>query len=278
MALKYYKATSPGKRHRQDLDGKTITKGKPEKSLLRKGIFKRQGKNSSGKITVRHRGGGVKRKLRVIDFKRDKKEILATVIAIEYDPMRSANLALLQYTDGEKRYILAPDGLKTGDTVMSGEGAEVKVGNAMPLSKIPIGSPIHNIEIRPGKGAQLIRGAGTSALIQSKEGEFVTVQMPSKELRLVLATCLATIGQVGNVEWKTVKFGKAGRLRLMGWRPTVRGTAMHPNAHPHGGGEGRSGVGLKYPKTPWGKHAHGTKTRNKKKYSKNLIVRDRRSK
>jgi large subunit ribosomal protein L2 len=278
MALKYYKPTSPGKRHRQDIGGGVLTKKKPEKSLMYKGTYKRQGKNNSGKITVRHRGGGVKRKLRVIDFKRDKMDIAATVLAIEYDPMRSANLALLQYADGEKRYILAPEGLKMGDSVMSGEKAEVKAGNALPLSIIPVGSPIHNIELRPGKGGQLIRGAGTSALIQSKEGEWVTIQLPSKELRLILGKCLATIGQVGNVEWKTVKFGKAGRLRLMGWRPSVRGTAMHPNAHPHGGGEGRSGVGMKYPKTPWGKHAHGTKTRNKNKYSRNLIVRDRRAK
>lgn len=278
MALKYYAPTSPGKRHRQDLSGKVLTKKKPEKALLYKGTYKRQGKNNSGIITVRHRGGGVKRKLRVIDFKRDKMGIAATVLAIEYDPMRSANLALLQYPDGEKRYILAPEGLKKGDSVISGADVETKVGNALPLGKIPVGQAIHNIEIRPGKGGQLIRGAGSSALIQSKEGDHVTVQMPSKELRLILATCMATIGQVGNVEWKTVKFGKAGRLRLMGWRPTVRGTAMHPNAHPHGGGEGRSGVGMKYPKTPWGKHAHGTKTRNKNKYSRNLIVRDRRVK
>ena len=278
MALKYYKPTSPGKRHRQDLDGSAVTKKTPEKSLLAKGLYKRQGKNSSGKITVRHRGGGVKRKLRVIDFKRDKVGMSAKVVGVEYDPMRTANLALLQYPDGEKRYILAPEGLNEGDLVMSGPDAEIKVGNAMPIGKIPIGSPIHNIEIRPGKGAQLIRSAGTSALIQSKEGEFVTIQLPSKELRLILATCMATIGTVGNTEWKTVRFGKAGRLRLMGWRPSVRGTAMHPNAHPHGGGEGRSGVGMKYPKTPWGKHAHGTKTRNKKKYSNKMIVRDRRAK
>lgn len=278
MALKFYKPTSPGKRHRQDVGGGVLTKKRPEKSLLYKGTYKRQGKNNSGIITVRHRGGGVKRKLRLIDFKRDKIDISAVVLAIEYDPMRSANLALLQYADGEKRYILAPEGLKINDQVMSGEMAEVSVGNALPVSKIPIGQAIHNIELRPGKGGQLIRGAGTSAIIQSKEGEWVTIQLPSKELRLILGTCLATIGQVGNVEWKTVKFGKAGRLRLMGWRPTVRGTAMHPNAHPHGGGEGRSGVGLKYPKTPWGKHAHGTKTRKRNKYSKNLIVRDRRAK
>lgn len=278
MALKYYKPTTAGRRHRQDLDGKVLTKSEPEKSLLKKGIYKRQGKNNTGKITVRHRGGGVKRKLRIIDFKRDKKNIEGKVAAIEYDPMRTANLALIQYPDGEKRYILAPEGLNVGDMVMSGDEAVVRVGNSLPMSKIPVGQPIHNIEIRPGKGGQLIRGAGTNALIQSKEGDFVTLLMPSKELRLILATCMATIGQVGNVEWKTVKLGVAGRKRLMGWRPTVRGTAMHPDAHPHGGGEGRSGVGLKYPKTPWGKHAHGTKTRSPKKYSGKMIVRDRRMK
>lgn len=278
MALKYYKPTTPGRRHRQDLDGKAVTKKTPEKSLLAKGIYKRQGKNNSGKITVRHRGGGVKRKMRIIDFKRDKETVVAKVIGIEYDPMRSANLALLQYSDGEKRYILAPEGLNPGDTVVSGPEAEVKVGNAMPLSKIPVGQPIHNIELRPGKGGQLIRSAGGTASIQSREGDFVTLLMPSKELRLVHGTCMATIGQLGNIEWKTVKMGKAGRNALMGWRPAVRGTAMHPNAHPHGGGEGRSGVGMKYPKTPWGKHAHGTKTRNKKKYSNKMIVRDRRMK
>lgn len=278
MALKYYKPTSPGKRHRQDLSNTVLTKKEPEKSLLYKGVFKRQGKNNTGKITVRHRGGGMKRKLRVIDFRRDKMDVVATVIAIEYDPMRSANLALVKYTDGEKRYILAPEGLKVGDTVVRSNDAEIKAGNTLPLAKIPVGTPIHNLELRPGKGGQLIRSAGSYALIQSKEGDFVTVQMPSKEVRLILATCVATVGQLGNAEWKTVKFGKAGRLRRMGWRPTVRGTAMHPNAHPHGGGEGRSGVGLKYPKTPWGKHALGTKTRSKKKYSKNMIVRDRRMK
>ncbi len=278
MALKYYTPTTPGRRHRQDLDGKSITKSTQEKSLLAKGIYKRKGKNNSGKITVRHRGGGVKRKMRVIDFKRNKIGISAKVASIEYDPMRTTNIALLNYSDGEKRYILAPEGLIVGAIVMSGPEAEVRVGNALPLSKIPVGQPVHNVEIRPGKGAQMIRSAGTSALIQSKEGDMVTLLMPSKELRLVLGTCIATIGQLGNIEWKTVKMGKAGRNALLGWRPAVRGTAMHPNAHPHGGGEGRSGVGMKYPKTPWGKHAHGTKTRNKKKYSNKMIVRDRRVK
>ena len=275
MALKYYTPTTPGRRHRQDLDGKSITKKTPEKSLLAKGVFKRQGKNNTGKITVRHRGGGVKRRMRVIDFKRNKIGISATVASIEYDPMRTANIAMLNYTDGEKCYILAPEGLEVGTTLMSGPDAEVKVGNALPLNKIPVGQPVHNVEIRPGKGAQMIRSAGSSALIQSREGDTVTLLMPSKELRLVLGICMATIGQLGNVEWKTTKWGKAGRKRLLGWRPAVRGTAMHPDAHPHGGGEGRSGVGLKYPKTPWGKPAMGKKTRSKANRSNRLIIKHR---
>lgn len=277
MALKAARPTSPGRRHRTDIVS-LVTKSTPEKSLVYKGTYKRQGKNNDGIITVRHRGGGVKRKLRIIDFKRDKQNIEARVLAIEYDPMRSSRIALLQYKDGEKRYILAPEGLIVGMKVMSGESAEVSVGNTLPLVKIPVGTPIHNIELRPGKGGQLIRSAGSSALIQSKEGEFVTIQMPSREVRLVKADCVATIGQVGNVEWKTTTWGKAGRRRFLGWRPAVRGVAMHPNAHPHGGGEGRSGIGLKYPKTPWGKPALGKKTRSRKKYSKFMIVKDRRMK
>ncbi len=278
MAIIVRKPTSAGRRHRKDVDMSGLSKKGPEKSLLRKGVYKRQGRNNSGIITVRHRGGGNKRKLRVIDFKRDKFGVAGTVITIEYDPMRSARIALVNYADGEKRYVLAPDGLAVGSTIMSGPEADISLGNAMPLSRIPVGTPIHNIELTAGKGAQLIRSAGSSAMIQSKEGDFVTVQLPSKELRLIRATCLATIGQVGNVEWKTVSLGKAGRKRHMGIRPTVRGTAQHPGSHPHGGGEGRSGVGLKYPKTPWGKHALGKKTRDKKKYSKKMIVRDRRVK
>ncbi|MBI5151752.1 MAG: 50S ribosomal protein L2 [Candidatus Pacebacteria bacterium] len=278
MALKVSRPVTPGRRHRADLDNKAVlTTGKPQKSLLMKGVYKRQGRNNTGSITVRHRGGGVKRKLRMIDWKREKREVPAVVNTIEYDPMRTANIALLTYKDGEKRYILAPDGLKVGDVITTGESAELRPGNALPLSKIPVGVAIHNIELQPGKGAQLIRAAGAAALIQSKEGKFVTIQLPSKEVRLVNANGYATIGQVGNAEWKTVSLGKAGRSRLMGWRPTVRGTAMHPNNHPHGGGEGRSGVGLKAPKSPWGKRL-GKKTRSRRKYSNAYIVKDRRIK
>lgn len=276
MALRVSKPVTPGRRHRTDMDFKAVlTVSKPQKSLLAKGIYKRQGKNNQGRITVRHRGGGVKRKLRLIDWKRDKREVTAVVSSIEYDPMRSANIALLTYADGEKNYILAPEGLKVGDTLLASENAELKAGNALPLSKIPVGIPIHNIEIQPGKGAQLIRSAGSAALIQSKEGKFATVQLPSREVRLIAVEAYATIGQVGNVEWKTMSLGKAGRKRLMGWRPEVRGTAMHPNNHPHGGGEGRSGVGLKAPKSPWGKRL-GKKTRSRRKYSNKFIVKDRR--
>lgn len=278
MALITRKPTSPGRRNRRDIDMSGLSKTKAEKSLLYKGIYKRQGRNNDGIITVRHRGGGNKRKLRKIDFRRDKIGVSAKVLTIEYDPMRTARIALVSYQDGEKRYILAPDGLTTGVVVMSGPEAEIAVGNTLPLSRIPVGTPIHNIELTPGKGAQLIRAAGAAATIQSKEGAFVTVLLPSKEVRLIRAECVATIGQVGNAEWKTVSLGKAGRNRHRGWRPTVRGTAQHPASHPHGGGEGRSGVGLKYPKTPWGKHALGTKTRRQKKYSKKLIIRDRRVK
>lgn len=267
---------TPATRHRSDLDlSDVVTKSRPEKSLLMKGVYKRQGRNNTGKVTVRHRGGGEKRHMRIIDWKRDKKGIPATVIAIEYDPMRTANIALIQYKDGEKRYILAPDGLKVGIVISSGEEAEVSVGNALPLSKIPVGLPIHNIELRAGKGAQMIRSAGTAATIQSKEGKFVTILMPSKKLRLVHAECLATVGQVGNIEWKMISLGKAGRRRHMGWRPEVRGTAQHPDSHPHGGGEGRSGVGLKAPKTKWGKRFMGVKTRSKKKYSNKYMVSDK---
>lgn len=279
MAVRVAKPTTPGRRNRVDLDLKAvITSGKPERSLLAKGVFKRQGRNNQGKVTVRHRGGGVKRKLRVIDWKRDKRGIPAVVTSIEYDPMRTANIALLSYKDGEKRYILAPDSLEVGTTVVAGPEAELKAGNALPLSAIPVGMPIHNIELKPGKGAQMVRSAGASAIVQAKEGKFVTIQLPSREVRLVPAEALATIGQVGNQDWKIVSLGKAGRRRLMGWRPAVRGTAMHPNNHPHGGGEGRSGVGMKAPKTPWGKKALGVKTRSRRRYSNRFIVKDRRVK
>lgn len=276
--LKKSKPTSAGRRNRVDVVDRSLSKGKAEKSLLAKGVFKRQGRNNSGKITVRHRGGGVKRKLRLIDWKRKKLHVPAIVKSIEYDPMRSARIALLAYADGEKAYILAPNDLEVGHTVMSGADAEIKVGNALPLAKIPVGMPIHNIELRPGKGAQLVRTAGTSALVQSKEGNQVIVQLPSKEFRLINAECLATIGQIGNQDHKNRNLGKAGRKRLLGWRPTVRGTAQHPASHPHGGGEGRSGVGMKHPKTPWGKHARGLKTRTKKKYSNKFIIQGRKAK
>jgi len=272
------KATTSGRRHQVTVDRSKLHKGQPEKSLLSGGHKKRQGRGFKGKITVRHRGGGVKKRMRLIDWKRDKHGVPGRVDRIEYDPMRSANIALVFYVDGDKRYMIAPDELKVNDTVMSGETAEIKPGNAMPLGKIPVGMQIHNVELRPGRGAQIARGAGTSAMVQSKDGDEVIVQLPSKEQRLIKAECFATIGQVGNQDWKNRKIGKAGRRRLMGIRPTVRGTAQHPGSHPHGGGEGRSGVGMKYPKTPWGKHAHGKKTRKKTKSSNKYIVRDRRSK
>jgi large subunit ribosomal protein L2 len=273
-----HKPTNNSNRHYVRVVRTHLHDGGPEKTLLAPGHFKRQGKGYKGHVTVRHRGGGVKKRMRLLDWKREKHGIPAIVKRIEYDPSRSANIALLFYKDGEKRYIIAPINLEVGQEIMSGENAEAKVGNALPLKNIPIGLPIHNIETRSGKGGQLVRGAGTAALVQSKEGEFVTIALPSKEVRLIKAECYATIGQVGNQDWKNRKLGKAGRKRMMGIRPTVRGTAQHPNSHPHGGGEGRSGVGMKYPKTPWGKHAMGTKTRNKKKTTNKYIVKDRRSK
>lgn len=272
------KPTSSGRRHQVTVSRKNLHKGRPEKSLLLSGHKKRQGRGAGGRVTVRHRGGGVKKLQRMIAWKRTKHDIPAKVVRVEYDPLRSANIALLSYADGEKAYILAVEGMNIGDTINSGHKAEIRPGNAVPISEVPIGMPVHNIELTPGKGAQLVRGAGTGALIQSKEASHVTVQLPSKELRLINSACFVTIGQVGNIDWKNRKIGKAGRKRLMGIRPTVRGTAQHPDSHPHGGGEGRSGVGMKYPKTPWGKHALGKKTRNSKKWSKNQIIRDRRVK
>jgi large subunit ribosomal protein L2 len=271
-------ATTPGRRHQLFADRGDLHKGDPEKGLTLSGHTKRQGRGFKGHITVRHRGAGVKKKVRVLDWRRSKQGIPGIVQRMEYDPMRSAHIALVFYKDGEKRYMIAPDGLTVGQEVMSGAAAEIKVGNSVPLSKIPVGTPIHNLELTPGKGAQIVRGAGTAAFIQSKEGQFVTVLLPSKEIRLIKAECFATIGQVGNQDHKNQKIGKAGRKRLMGIRPTVRGTAQHPDSHPHGGGEGRSGIGLKYPKTPWGKHALGTKTRNRRKLSSKYIVQDRRVK
>ncbi|HCC84339.1 MAG TPA: 50S ribosomal protein L2 [Candidatus Pacebacteria bacterium] len=270
--------TTTGRRHLVTTDRSELKKSGPEKSLLLPGYVKRQGRGFKGHITMRHRGGGMKKKIRIIDWKRNKTDVVGVVKSIEYDPLRSANLALVFYTDGDKSYILAPEGLKVGGTVVSSVKAEPLPGNAMELKNIPIGVPIHNLEIRKGKGAQLVRGAGNAALIQAKDEKFVTILLPSKEQRLINADCFATIGQVGNQDWKNRKLGKAGRSRWMGIRPTVRGSAMHPNNHPHGGGEGRSGVGLKYQKTPWGKiAAPGKKTRDVHK-SKKLIVKDRRVK
>lgn len=276
--LRKQKPTTNGRRHQVTTDRSDLHKGEPEKSLLASGHKKRQGRGFMGRITVRHRGGGVKKKMRIVDWKRSKRDVSAVVSRLEYDPMRSANLALLVYADGEKAYILAPQGLQPGDTVIAGESVEAKPGNALPLKNVPIGLFIHNIELRAGKGAQLVKSAGTGAMIQAKEGKYVTIQLPSKELRLINADCIATIGQVGNSDWKNTKIGKAGRKRLMGIRPTVRGTAQHPDSHPHGGGEGRSGVGMKYPKTPWGKHALGKKTRKKNHRTNKWIVRDKRVK
>lgn len=275
--LRKSKPTTPGKRHRLVVDKKELHKGSPEKSLLVSGHKKRQGRGHKGHITMRHRGGGVKKRMRVIDWKRNKLDVPGVVKQIEYDPMRSANIALVFYKDGEKRYIIAPDGLKVGQEIISGESVEPVVGNAMSLKNIPLGMQIHNIELRQGKGAQLVRGAGVAAIVQSKEGQYVTVQLPSKEHRLINEECFATIGQVGNHDWKNRKLGKAGVKRLMGIRPTVRGTAQHPGSHPHGGGEGRSSVGLRYSKTPWGKIASpGKKTRSRRKTTK-WIVKDRRT-
>jgi large subunit ribosomal protein L2 len=253
-----------------------ITRTKPEKSLLAP-LKQKAGRNNQGRITVRHRGGGHKQRYRIIDFKRDKQGIPATVSTVEYDPNRTARIALVIYADGEKRYILAPVGLKVGDSIMSGPTAEIRVGNALPIYRIPLGTQVHNIELQPGKGGQLVRSAGTSAQLLAKEGAYAQVRMPSGEVRLINQNCLATIGQVGNVDHSNVVLGKAGRKRWLGIRPTVRGSAMDPNSHPHGGGEGRSPIGLPGPKTPWGKPALGAKTR-KNKRTEQYIVRGRRSK
>jgi large subunit ribosomal protein L2 len=276
VALKVYRPTSPGRRGMSGSTFEEITKDRPEKSLLVP-LKKRGGRSNQGKITVRHRGGGVKRQLRTIDFKRDKVGVPGRVAAIEYDPNRSARIALIYYADGEKRYILAPVGLNIGDAIMSGSGAEVKPGNALPLKLIPTGSLIHNIELEKGKGGQLVRSAGTAAQLMVKEGEYALVRLASGEMRRIRGDCLATIGQVGNVDHQNIELGKAGRKRLLGWRPTVRGSAMTPRDHPHGGGEGRSPIGLAGPKTPWGKPALGYRTR-KPKASDKLIVKRRRGK
>lgn len=275
MAIKIYKPTSPGRRGMSVSSFEEITTTTPERSLVRP---RRQmaGRNDSGRVTVRHRGGGHKRLYRVIDFKRDKIGVPGRVVTIEYDPNRSARIALVVYADGEKRYILAPLGLQVGASLMAGPEAEVRVGNALPLRNIPLGTLVHNIELQPGKGGQLARSAGTAAQLMAKEGDFAMLRLPSGELRRVPVVCMATIGQVGNTDHGNVKIGKAGRRRWLGWRPTVRGTAMEPNSHPHGGGEGRTGVGMASPKTPWGKPALGYKTR-KNKLTDKYIVR-RRSK
>ena len=277
MAIRVYKPTTNGTRQRSVLTSEEITKSTPEKSLT---VTKKKtnGRNNQGKITVRHRGGGVKRKYRIIDFKRRKDGVTAAVTAIEYDPNRSANIALLTYKDGEKAYIIAPKGLKVGDIVESGENVDIKVGNALPIMNIPVGTVIHNIELKPGKGASLARSAGTSAQILGREDKYVLVRLSSGETRKILGTCRATVGVVGNEDYGLVKVGKAGRTRHKGFRPTVRGSVMNPNDHPHGGGEGRAPIGRKQPMTPWGKPALGLKTRKNRKTSTKFIVKRRNDK
>ena len=276
MAIRNYKPTTPGRRKMSALVNEVITTSTPEKSLLVT-VKKNSGRNNQGKITVRHQGGGVKRKYRIIDFKRNKLNVPGKVASIEYDPNRTANIALINYADGEKKYIIAPKGLEVGATIESGENADIKVGNALPIMSIPVGTMIHNIELRPGKGGELARSAGASAQILGREGNYVMIRLSSGEQRKVLGTCYATVGVVGNEDASLVKIGKAGRKRHMGIRPTVRGSVMNPNDHPHGGGEGRAPIGRKAPMTPWGKPALGLKTR-KKKQSDKFIVRRRNSK
>ncbi len=276
MPVKVYKPTSPGRRGMSVSTFEEITQTTPEKSLLgpRK---QKSGRNNQGRITVRHRGGGHKRRYRIIDFKREKHGIPATVKSIEYDPNRTARIALVVYADGEKRYILAPVGLNVGDTVMSGPDSEIRVGNTLPIFRIPLGTQLHNIELQPGKGGQLVRSAGTSAQLMAKEGTYSQIRLPSGEVRMINQNCLATIGQVSNVEHSNIVLGKAGRKRWKGIRPSVRGSAMDPNSHPHGGGEGAAPIGMPGPKTPWGKPALGAKTRKNKRTEK-YIVRGRRQK
>ena len=271
MAIKHFRPVTPGQRKKSTLVNTELTKTAPEKSLL-KVAKKNAGRNNTGKITVRHQGGGVKRKYRVIDFKRNKFDIVGTVASIEYDPNRSANIALINYADGEKRYIIAPKGLKVNDKVVSGEKVDIKVGNACPLMNIPVGTVIHNIELTLGKGGQIARSAGQSAQILGREDKYVLIRLQYGEVRKVLGTCIATIGVVGNEDYELVNIGKAGRTRHMGIRPTNRGSVMNPNDHPHGGGEGRAPIGRKSPLTPWGKPALGYKTRKSKKASSKLIV------
>ena len=277
MAVKSFKPTSPGRRQMTVSAFDEITASKPEKSLLAP-MKKKAGRNAHGCITVRHHGGGHKRQYRVIDFKRTKDNIPARVATIEYDPNRSARIALLNYADGEKRYIIAPNGLKVGDVIVSGPESDIKVGNCLPIDNIPVGTVIHNIELKPEKGAQLCRAAGTSAQLMAKEGKYATLRLPSGEMRLVLVRCRATVGQVGNLEHEIINIGKAGRTRWMGVRPTVRGSVMNPNDHPHGGGEGRAPVGRKCPVSPWGKSAHGGNTRKKNNVNDKFIVKSRKKK
>ena len=274
MGIKKYTPYTPSRRNMTGLDFTEITKNAPEKSLT-VSLKKKSGRNNQGKITVRHHGGGSRRKYRIIDFKRNKDNIPATVLSIEYDPNRTANIALICYADGQKAYILAPQGLKVGQKIMNGEHAEARLGNCLPLSLIPIGTEVHNVELYPGAGAQMVRSAGVAAQLMAKEGKYATLRLPSGEMRMVPINCRATIGVVGNGEHSLVNIGKAGRKRHMGIRPTVRGSVMNPNDHPHGGGEGRAPVGRPGPCTPWGKPALGLKTRSKKKASNKLIVRRR---
>jgi large subunit ribosomal protein L2 len=275
MGLKKYKPTSPGRRFQSVSDFSEITKTTPEKSLLEP-LPKKGGRNNNGRITTRHQGGGHKRRYRVIDFKRNKDTVPAKVASIEYDPNRSARIALLHYADGEKRYILAPKGLKVGDTVVNGTGADIKPGNALPLSDIPVGTVVHAVELQPGKGAALARSAGTSIQLMGKEGDYAILRMPSSEMRRVLTTCRATIGEVGNAEHGNISIGKAGRNRHLGKRPSVRGTAMNPVDHPHGGGEGKNKSAGRHPVTPWGVPTKGHRTRQKNKASDRLIIRRRK--
>lgn len=276
MAVKTYKPTSPGRRALVGHTFEEITRSSPERSLV-SALRKKGGRNFRGKITVRHRGGGHKRRYRQIDFKRDKRNIPARVASIEYDPNRSARIALLVYADGEKRYIIAPLGLRVDDQVMSCPDAEIRVGNTLPLSAIPLGTLVHNIELQPGRGGQMARAAGTSAQMLAKEGDYATLRLPSGEMRMILGRCTATIGQVGNVDNGNIKLGKAGRKRWLGIRPTVRGSAMNPNDHPHGGGEGRSPIGMPGPKSPWGKPTLGKRTRGKKPSDKYIVRRRRKT-
>ena len=277
MGIKTYNPYTPSRRNMTGSDFSEITKSTPEKSLLAS-KSKTAGRNNQGKITVRHHGGGAKQKYRLIDFKRNKEGIPATVIGIEYDPNRTANIALICYADGEKAYILAPQGLTDGMTVQNGAGSEIKIGNCLPLSEIPVGTQVHNIELYPGKGGQMVRSAGNSAQLMAKEGKYATLRLPSGEMRMVPIICRATIGVVGNGDHSLINLGKAGRKRHMGIRPTVRGSVMNPNDHPHGGGEGKAPVGRPGPVTPWGKPALGYKTRKHKKYSDKLIVKRRNDK